>query len=107
MFYIDEELPRKKRCFLHKKTPNVIEHRYLFGFSISVLREAIYYDKFNKDDKLKKLPSIDTQMLLKWFRRVELTLLLCLFAKVITYFTSGVLILKNQRFMFRDALFTL
>jgi hypothetical protein len=52
MFYIDEELPRKKRCFLHKKTPNVIEHRYLFGFSISVLREVIYYDKFNKDDKL-------------------------------------------------------
>jgi hypothetical protein len=57
-----------------------------------------------KTINLKKLPSIDTQMQLKWFRRVELTLLLCLFAKVIIYFTSGVLILKNQRFMFRDAL---
>lgn len=57
-----------------------------------------------KTMNLKKLPSIDTQMQLKCFRRVELTLLLCLFAKVITYFTSGVLILTNQRFMFRDAL---
>ena len=57
-----------------------------------------------KTINLKKLPSIDTQMQLKWFWWVELTLLLCLFAKVITYFTSGVLILKNQRFMFRDAL---
>ena len=57
-----------------------------------------------KTINFKKLPSIDTQMQLKWFRRVELTLLLCLFAKVIIYFTSGVLILKNQRFMFRDAL---
>jgi hypothetical protein len=57
-----------------------------------------------KTINFKKLPSIDTQMQLKCFRRVELILLLCLFAKVITYFTSGVLILKNQRFMFRDAL---
>ena len=57
-----------------------------------------------KTINLKKLPSIDTQMQLKWFRRVELTLLLCLFAKVNTYFTSKILILKNQRFMFRDTL---
>ena len=60
-----------------------------------------------KTINLKKLPSIDTQMQLKWFRWVELTLLLCLFAKVITYFTSGVLIIKNQRFVLRDALFIL
>ena len=60
-----------------------------------------------KTINLKKLPSIDTQMQLKWFRRVKVILLLCLFAKVNTYFTSGVLILKNQRFMFRDAFFIL
>ena len=57
-----------------------------------------------KTINFKKLPSIDTQMQLKWFRRVKVILLLCLFAKVNTYFTSGVLILKNQRFMLRDAL---
>ena len=52
MFYIDEELPRKKNSFCIKIPPNVIEYTYLSGLSIGVLREAIYYDKFNKDDKL-------------------------------------------------------
>ena len=56
MFYIDEELPRKKKdplCI--KLPPNVIEYTYLSGLSIGVLRETIYYDKSNKDDKLKKI----------------------------------------------------
>ena len=104
IFYMAEELPREKIFFLHKYTTNIIKYRDLSGLSIGVLSGAIYFDNFDKDDKLKKLSSIDTPMQLKWFRRVALILLLCLFTKVNTDFTSKILILKNQRFIFRDAL---
>jgi hypothetical protein len=60
-----------------------------------------------KTINFKKSPSIDTQMQLKCFRWVELILLLRLFAKVHTYFSSKILILKNQRFMFRNAIYKL
>jgi hypothetical protein len=104
MFYIDEELPKKKRLFLHKYTPNVIEYRYLPELSIDVLRVQFIMIRLITTINYKKLPSIFTPMQLKWFRRVTLILLLCLFAKVNTYFTSKILILKNQRLMFRVAL---
>ncbi len=47
-----------------------------------------------KTINFKKSPSIDTQMQSKCFRWVELILLLRLFAKGHTYFSSKILILK-------------
>ena len=54
IFYMAEELPREKIFFLHKYTPNIIDYRDLSGLSIGILSGAIYFDKFNKNDKLKK-----------------------------------------------------
>ena len=53
IFYMAEELPREKIFFLHKYTTNIIKYRDLSGLSIGVLSGAIYFDKFNKNDKLK------------------------------------------------------
>ena len=55
MFYMVEELPREKIFFLHKYTTNIIEYRDLSGLSIGVLSGAIYFDKLEKDDKLKNI----------------------------------------------------
>ena len=55
IFYMAEELPREKIFFLHKYTTNIIEYRDLSGLSIGVSSGTIYFDKFDKDDKLKKI----------------------------------------------------
>ena len=55
IFYMAEELPREKIFFLHKYTTKIIEYRDLSELSIGVLSRAIYFDNFDKDDKLKKI----------------------------------------------------